>query len=113
LFLSSFEAEVLLASAPPIHGPVSPDFCPFQVDHLCSAREPRPLGCRIYFCDPNYAGVGERIMESAIAQLKQFASEHDLPWRYAPLHEFLTEAISEGRDSSAKSNGRTRLLVVK
>src|SRR5579883_3642264 len=48
LFLSSLEADVLLAQAPPYEPPVTPDFCPFQKENLCTAREPRPLGCRIY-----------------------------------------------------------------
>src|SRR5947209_2777496 len=74
LFLSNLEAEVLLAEAPPVptkdvYGggsqevPVSPDFCPFQKDNLCTAREPRPLGCRIYFCDPSYQETGNAITE--------------------------------------------------
>src|SRR5689334_5951867 len=54
LFLSNLEAEVLLDGAPPYSPPVSSDFCPFQKENLCTAREPRPLGCRIYYCDPTY-----------------------------------------------------------
>src|SRR5262245_15696645 len=54
LFLSNLEADVLLAAAPPYERPVSAEFCPFQRDNLCTAREPRPLACRIYFCDPTY-----------------------------------------------------------
>src|SRR5437868_14927700 len=54
LFLSGLESEVLLESAPAFQPPVSADFCPFQKENLCTAREPRPLGCRIYFCDPAY-----------------------------------------------------------
>src|SRR5438128_725878 len=35
LYLSTFEAEILLDAAPPYAKPVSPDGCPFQVDNLC------------------------------------------------------------------------------
>ncbi len=56
LFLSNLEADVLLAAAPPYETPVSTDFCPFQKNNLCTAREPRPLGCRIYHCDPTFPG---------------------------------------------------------
>src|SRR5437660_5629326 len=66
LFLSNLEADVLLAEAPPYEQPVSPDFCPFQKGNLCTAREPRPLGCRIYYCDPNYQETGNRITEAAL-----------------------------------------------
>jgi hypothetical protein len=92
LFVSNLEADVLLAAAPPYEQPVSPDFCPFQQDNLCTAREPRPLGCRVYYCDPNYQETGNRITEEYLRRLKQLALENDLPWRYAPLHVFLNEA---------------------
>lgn len=89
LFLSNLEAEVLLHDAPPYQGPVTPDFCPFQKDNLCTAREPRPLGCRVYYCDPNYQETGNRLTETYLHRLKDLASAHGVPWRYAPLHHFL------------------------
>lgn len=99
LFISNLEAEVLIESAPPYSKPVSGDFCPFQVDNLCTAREPRPLGCRVYFCDPTYQEKGNAITETFLRRLKDLANEHALPWRYTPLHYFLNEA--EGRDVQA------------
>ena len=91
LFISQLEADVLLASAPPFDGPVSRDFCPFQVHNLCTAREPRPLGCRVYFCDLAYQETGQWISETYLRQLKDLANELGVGWRYAPLHEFLNE----------------------
>jgi hypothetical protein len=95
LFLSSLEAEVLLAAASPYAQPVSPDFCPFQKDNLCTARAPRPLGCRIYYCDPSYQETGNHLTETFLRRLKQLADTHGLAWRYAPLHHFLNEASGE------------------
>jgi hypothetical protein len=92
LFLSSLEADVLLAAAPPYEKPVSPDFCPFQKDRLCTAREPRPLGCRIYHCDPAYQETGNQLTETFLKKLKRLADEHGLEWLYAPLHHFLNNA---------------------
>ena len=89
LFVSNLEADVLLAGAPPYERPVSPDFCPFQKDKLCTAREPRPLGCRVFYCDPSYQETGSRITEAYLKQLKQLAEAHGVGWRYAPLHHFL------------------------
>src|SRR3954468_2670184 len=71
LFISNLEAEVLLESAPPYRTPVSGDFCPFQVEGLCTAREPRPLGCRVYFCDPSYQETGNEITETHLRKLKE------------------------------------------
>jgi hypothetical protein len=89
LFLSNLEADVLLAGAPPYTKPVSADFCPFQKANLCMAREPRPLGCRIYYCDPSYQESGYQITESGLRRLKDLADQHGLPWHYGPLHQFL------------------------
>jgi hypothetical protein len=92
LFLSHFEAELLLESAPRYDKPVTRDGCPFQVGGLCTARAGRPLGCRIYFCDPGYEEAGNRITEDAVAALKRIADDAGTGWRYAPLHVVLNEA---------------------
>jgi hypothetical protein len=92
LFVSSLEAEVLLAASPAYERPVSPDFCPFQKGNLCTAREPRPLGCRVYYCDPAYQETGSQISETFLRRLKDLAREHGVDWQYAPLHQFLNAA---------------------
>jgi hypothetical protein len=89
LFLSNLEADVLLADAPPFERPVSPDFCPFQKGNLCTAREPRPLGCRIYYCDPGYQETGNQITEKYLGRLKDLADAQGVDYCYAPLHHFL------------------------
>jgi hypothetical protein len=91
LFLSNLEADVLLAGAPPYDRPVTPDFCPFQKGNLCTARGPRPLGCRVYYCDPAYQETAGRISETYLRRLKELAEAHGVPWRYAPLHAFLND----------------------
>jgi hypothetical protein len=96
LFISHFEAEILLETCPPYSQPASADGCPFQIDGLCTARNERPLGCRIYFCDPSYQETGNRITEQSLAELKRLAVEHDTGWRYAPLHFFLNEPDRSG-----------------
>jgi len=110
LYLSMFEAEILLDAAPPYEKPVSPETCPFQIDNLCTARDPRPLGCRIYFCDPSYQDTAHEITESALRKLKQLADQHALEWRYAPLHVFLNEG-ERGRVSAPSQGNRISLPI--
>jgi hypothetical protein len=104
LFLSNLEAAVLLANAPAYDQLVSAEFCPFQQDKLCTAREPRPLGCRVYFCDPAYQATAQAITEKYLQRLKQIADSGGVPWRYAPLHDFLnhpdTAASTRRADAS-------------
>jgi len=99
LFLSNLEAEVLLADAPNYQLPVSSDFCPFQKENLCTAREPRPLACRIFFCDPLYQETGNHLTEQYLHRLKELAKAHGIEWRYAPLHQFLNQRSSEQHTS--------------
>jgi Fe-S-cluster containining protein len=90
LFLSNLEAEVLLHDAPPYDlAAVTPDFCPFQQGNLCKARQPRPLACRVYYCDSNYQDTCNAITEKYLHRLKELAVVNNVPWRYAPLHHFL------------------------
>jgi Fe-S-cluster containining protein len=96
LFISRLEAEVLLAAAPGYEKPAPADYCPFQKENLCTAREPRPLGCRVYFCDSAYQETGNQITETYLRRLKQLADELGLGWRYAPLHVFLNEGAARG-----------------
>jgi hypothetical protein len=105
LFLSNLEAEVLLAGAPAYERPVSGDFCPFQKDKLCTARDARPLGCRIYYCDPSYQETGNRISEKYLRELKALSNEQGIAWRYAPLHSFLNHPEEAfGQEAGGRSD---------
>ena len=99
LFLSAPEAALLLDEAP---APVRPldegATCPWQDQAgRCTAREARPVGCRVYFCDPSYQNQLPEVGEAAIADLKRVVDELNLPWNYAPLHHHLRTAQAEGR----------------
>lgn len=98
LFISAPEAAILLADAPPPVRPLDDGAtCPWQDDRgRCTAREARPLGCRVYFCDPAYAPHGPDLAEAAIARLKAVVVALDLPWDYAPLHRHLHAAREAG-----------------
>jgi hypothetical protein len=99
LFLSDLEAALLLDEAPP---PVRPldagESCPWQdPSGRCQAREARPLGCRVYYCDPVYQPHAALLSEAYIGRLKRLVEENGLPWNYAPLHHHLYQAASQGR----------------
>ena len=107
LFISHFEAEILLESAPRFEQPASRDGCPFQINGLCTARESRPLGCRIYFCDPSFADRMVEITEASIARLKAIADEHGGEWLYAPLHHFLNSHHFDSRPNEPPPDSMT------
>jgi Fe-S-cluster containining protein len=99
LFVSSPEFALLLADAPPPSRPLDGGAtCPWQDDRgRCSARGARPMGCRVYFCDPSYQPLAPEIAEAGIARLKRLVDDLGLPWDYAPLHRHLAQARLDGR----------------
>jgi hypothetical protein len=99
LFLSAPEALLMLALAPPpVRELDDGQTCPWQdARGRCTARDARPLGCRVFFCDPLFEGQAAELSEAFLGRLKQLARRHDWPWDYAPLHHHLEQARSEGR----------------
>lgn len=65
--------------------------CPYQVAGRCTARENRPLGCRIYFCDPEFDEAACELTEAALQKLKQVHDQYQQPWEYRDLADFLDE----------------------
>ncbi len=87
LYLSSVEFAVLVADAPQgEEGVDGIERCPWQdVRGRCRAREARPLGCRVYFCDPSYQSAMLDISETYIQKLKSLITDGGEGWRYASL----------------------------
>jgi Fe-S-cluster containining protein len=99
LFVSAAEVEYLLSeAAEPVRPLDDGDTCPWQdARGRCSARDARPLGCRVYFCDPAYQDAAPELSERFIARLKRLTERHGLDWRYAPLHRHLHERAESVR----------------
>jgi hypothetical protein len=99
LFVSAAEAALLLEEAPPPGRPLDPGLtCPWQdAEGRCTARGARPLGCRVYYCDPAYQSHAERLSETFIGRLKRLVDAEGLAWDYAPLHVHLERAEAQGR----------------
>jgi hypothetical protein len=99
LFVSAPEIEVLLNEAPPpVRALDQGERCPWQDRQgRCTAREARPLGCRIYYCDPDYESELPEFGEAFLGRLKRLVEKHGLDWGYRPLHAHLRAARDEGR----------------
>jgi hypothetical protein len=99
LFLTAPEAALLVADAPPPVRPLDDGAtCPWQDQSgRCTARDARPLGCRVYFCDPAYKDQAPLLTEHFLAQLRALVQRFDLPWDYAPLHVHLRRALTDGQ----------------
>jgi hypothetical protein len=91
LFLSEPELEYLLLEATaPVRDLDDGETCPWQDTRgRCTARGARPLGCRVYYCDPSYQDAAPWLSEHFIARLRDLTRRHGLSWNYAPLHRHL------------------------
>jgi hypothetical protein len=107
LFLSAAEAAVLIADAPPPARAFDLGAtCPWQ-DGLgrCTAREARPIGCRVYFCDPRFDEQAPILTERFLARLKELAAQRGWAWDYAPLHRHLAPAYESGALRDPRESG--------
>lgn len=90
LFLSQLEAELLLEEGLPAGAALDRSSCPFQQGKLCTARERRPLGCRVFFCDPSYQERAGELSEKYIGELKRLCERLGRDWEYGPLFDVLS-----------------------
>jgi hypothetical protein len=99
LFVSTAEVGYLLALAPAPARPLDQGAtCPWQDSRgHCTAREARPLGCRIYHCDPVFEEELHRLSERFIHRLKALSTRQNIAWNYAPLHHHLHDERGQGR----------------
>lgn len=65
--------------------------CPYQVGGLCTAREGRPLGCRVYFCDENSTAWQNEVYEKYHAQLKAVHARFGVAYEYMEWRAALRE----------------------
>ena len=98
LFLSQPEADLLVAEAPPPARPLDDGAtCPWQdAAGRCTARDARPIGCRVYFCDESYGDDARTFSEMFIGRLKRRVEALGLAWNYARLHVHLAAARDTG-----------------
>ncbi len=56
--------------------------CPFQEDGLCTTREGRPVGCRVFFCESADEGWQGEVTEWALAQLRELHERFGVSYSY-------------------------------
>lgn len=70
-------------AAGPDPGPVgdaAEDVCPFARGGVCTARPARPLGCRIFLCDPAARHWQGPVTEELLGELRGLHRRLDVPW---------------------------------
>jgi len=99
LFVTGLEVAWFLRHAPEAARPrdtgtialpqARPPGCVYQVDGRCTAHATRPLGCRVYFCQPGTEAWQQDVYERLLDDLRRLHREHGLPYRYVEWREAL------------------------
>ncbi len=82
LFATELEVEYARAHGGESPPDAPPDACPWFQRGRCELRDGRPLGCRVYFCDPAYAEKMTEIAERHHRRVVRIHEEHGLEYRY-------------------------------
>ncbi len=93
LFASRLEVDLLLAESGLRSFDPATRLCPFWKERKCTARSPRPLGCRAFFCDEAKTEAMGELHERFLSRLKGIHDRHGIPWRYAPLLSHIADAL--------------------
>ncbi len=86
---------MLAAVRPGAPGPPAPLRCPYQIAGACTARDRRPMGCRVHFCRPPSEQWCEQIYERYHHAIRTLHETHDIPYRYVELTAALAELLDD------------------
>lgn len=81
-------------SLPQIHESRSRGDCPFLVDRLCSVHAIKPLGCRVYFCDPSAQIWQQELSEAGLARIRSLHDRHGIEYRYGEWRGMLEAVVA-------------------
>ncbi len=96
LFVTSVElAHFVAGHADAWKQPTAQRSCPYQIDGKCTARDHRPMGCRVFFCDESSRDWQNAEYEKRLAELKRIGDDLNIEYRYA---EWLSALKSVSKD---------------
>jgi len=105
LLVSTGELALLASQAPPNRP--APLRCPYQIRSRCTARQRRPLGCRLFFCDKSITESMSSNYERFHRQIIRLHHKHSLPYHYAEMTAWL-EAVWETEEETWPSSAKNR-----
>ncbi len=96
LFCSDMETDYAVAAAGGAVPEAASGQCPWYVDGLCKLRDGRPLGCRLYFCDPDWDEAMTDAYERFHGELRALHERWGVPYSYRRF----VEATAEWREAA-------------
>lgn len=69
--------------------------CRFQDHKLCMAHGFRPMGCRLFYCDPQAGPLLQGLYESCHQQIKRLHERLDIPYFYVEWRAALAAILPD------------------
>ena len=89
LYASTVEVNYILENVEVASVDPEQRTCPFLIEKKCTIREHRTLGCRVFFCNPDYKDTSHEIYNKYYKMIKDIAIKNQIEWRYAPMVKLL------------------------
>ncbi len=93
LYVTSLELACVMAGLKDASMRVSTE-CPFQRNDLCTLRDVRPVGCRVFFRESRKADWQNDLTEWAMTQLRSMHESLDVPYTYVDWLTGLKQVLS-------------------
>lgn len=77
------------AAAPPTEQPA----CPYQIDNRCTVHAIRPMGCRVFFCEPGTEQWQRETYERFHTQMRNVHETHGIAYRYMEWRAALEQGV--------------------
>ena len=92
LYASTVETNYILENVEAPHFDPDKNVCPFLANNQCTIREYRTLGCRVFFCNPDYKEKYQDIYNKYYTMIKDLAMRNQTEWHYAPMMKVLKDS---------------------
>ncbi len=89
LYASTIETNYIQENVNVPYFDTDQNVCPFLANNQCTIREYRTLGCRVFFCNPDYKETLQDIYEKYYTMIKDLALKNQTEWNYAPMIKLL------------------------
>jgi Fe-S-cluster containining protein len=84
------------------HLPIKADACPLAYNYVCNARDHRPMGCRIFFCDGDVDKWQGALTEECLGHLRDMHNKFGLSYFYMDWMHILKAIERHGLTASDK-----------
>ncbi len=68
--------------------------CPYQIGPRCTARQRRPLGCRVFFCRQEQTRRARELYEQYHQEIRILHQRRCVPYAYAELTHALIQLFT-------------------